>query len=368
MKFAVRKREAEGATIFLHRPPIPEARAAGFSIVELMVAAVILTLILGIIFSITQMISQTWGKSTAKIEAFQAARAAFDTMSRKVSQATLNTYYDYYDNAGNTRASYGTNTSAFTPRRYGRVSDLHFISGRSLVASQITHSLFFQAPEGYTDNTNYTGLETLLNGCGFFIAYDKDNTLPGFVSGLPNKPPDRYRFRLMQFLQPTQSLQVYNPSSSSATGQKAWFQDPLTANPPPVSILSENIIAMAVLPKLSSADAAEAAKQGKPAKLTTDFEYDTRQKSANGLTDHQLPPVIELVMVAIDENSARRFCLDSNVPSFGLGGGIHNLFQDPDKLEDDLKTLTDELIEQRVAYRVFRSEIALRGAKWSSSP
>jgi uncharacterized protein (TIGR02599 family) len=367
MKLAVRMKEAAGATFF-HRLPLSQARFAGFSLVELMVAAVILTLILGIIFSITQMISQTWGKSTAKIEAFQAARTAFDTMSRKVSQATLNTYYDYYDDAGNTRASHGSNTSAFTPHRYGRTSDLHFITGRSLVSNQVTHSLFFQAPGGYTDNTNYTGMETLLNGCGFYLAYDKDNTLPAFVSSLPNKPPDRYRFRLMQYLQPSQSLQVYNPPSASPAGQKAWFQDALSAHPPPVSILSENIIAMVVLPKLSATDAAEAARQGKPAHLTTNFEYDTRLKSAEGVTDHQLPPVVELVMVAIDENSARRFCQDSNAPSFGLSGGMNSLFKDPEKLEDDLKTLTNELIAQHVAYRVFRSEIALRGAKWSSSP
>lgn len=368
MKFAVRMKEAAGTTLFQRRPLISPDRPAGFSIVELMVAAVILTLILGIIFSITQMISQTWGKSTAKIEAFQAARTAFDTMSRKVSQATLNTYYDYYDSAGNTRASYGTNTSAFTPHRYGRTSDLHFITGRSLVPNQVTHSLFFQAPGGYTDNTNYTGMDTLLNGCGFYIAYDKDNTLPAFVGTLPNKPPDRYRFRLMQYLQPSQSLQVYNPPSASPAGQKAWFQDALSASPPPVSILSENIIAMAILPKLSAMDAAEAARQGKPSALTTDFEYDTRLKSAGGETDHQLPPVVELVMVAIDENSARRFCVDSNVPSFGLPGGMNGLFKDSEKLDDDLKTLTNELIAQRVAYRVFRSEIALRGAKWSSTP
>lgn len=366
MKFAVRMRKAADPAV-LHRPPLCRlALPPGFSIVELLVATAILAVILGIIFSITQMISQSWGKSTAKIEAFQAARAAFDSMSRKVSQATLNTYYDYYDATGNTRASYGTNTTGFSPARYGRASDLHFLSGKSLVTGQVTHSLFFQTPSGYSDNTNYTGMDSLLNGCGFYIAYDKDNTLPGFVSALPHKPADRYRFRLMQYFQPSQDLQVYNPPSSGPAGQKAWFQNPLIGNTPPISILSENVIAMAVLPKLSRTDASEAAQQGRPDVLSDTYEYDSRATTAAGLTDHQLPPVLEVVMVAIDENSARRFCVNGSAPTFGLGGGLSGLFQQSDQLDADLKTLTDALIAQHVTYRVFRSEIAVRGAKWSS--
>lgn len=363
MKFAVRKwKAAEAASIPQSSSPRSPS-AAAFSIIELMVAAVILVILLGIIFSITQMISQSWGKSTAKIEAFQGARAAFDTVSRQVGQATLNTYYDYYDSSGKTRASYGTNTQSFTPVRYGRAADLHFISGKSLVPNQITHSLFFQAPVGYANDTNYTGLDSLLNGCGFYIAYDKDHTIPGFVSSLPNKPADRYRFRLMQYMQPSQNLKVYDPAVAN---DKDWFQKPLQQADAPVSILTENVIALVVLPKLSKTDADDAAANSKTSVLAPAYEYDTKKVTSSGITDSQLPPVVEVIVVAIDEISAQRFCVGSSLPDFGVDQTT--LFQSADKLEEDLKKLTDALSSKRIAYRVFRSEVALRGAKWSATP
>jgi uncharacterized protein (TIGR02599 family) len=366
MKFGARMEMAADSVPSHSRGVLSPRDRQAFSIVELLVATVILALILGIIFSITQMISQSWGKSTAKIEAFQGARTAFDTLSRQISQATLNTYYDYFDGAGNTRASYGTNTSTFVPDRYGRFSDLHFVSGKALVPNQIGHSLFFLAPLGYTDDASlYGGLDALLTGCGFFVSYDKDNSVPGFLATLPNKPADRYRFRLMQYLQPSQDLKVYDPA---ATDEKAWFTTPLASDPPPVSILTENIVAFVVLPKLSRADAEDAISKGKVSELAADFEYDTRKVTAAGVTDYQLPPVVEVVMVAIDEVSAQRLCLGNSTPDLGVPGGLSNLFQDASLLETDLKKLTDALIENRAAYRVFRSEIALRGAKWSSSP
>lgn len=340
--------------------------ASAFSIVELLVATVILALILGIIFSITQMISQSWGKSTAKIEAFQGARAAFDTLSRQISQATLNTYYDYFQGTTSRAAALAAGNTTFTPTRYGRYSDLHFISGKSLVPNQVGHSLFFQALLGYTDDTvNYGGMDTLLTGCGFFVAYDKDNSVPGFLGTLPNKPANRYRFRLMQYLQPSQNLKVYDPA---ATDEKAWFQAPLNSNPAPVSVLTENIVAFVVLPKLSRADAEDALAKGKVSELADDFEYDTRKITPSGVTDYQLPPVVEVVMVAIDEVSAQRLCQGSATPDLGVPGGLASLFQDASVLETDLKKLTDALIQNRATYRVFRSEVALRGAKWSSTP
>jgi uncharacterized protein (TIGR02599 family) len=363
MKFAARKWKAAEAASIPESSPHRKLASDAFSIVELLVAAVILVILLGIIFSITQMISQSWGKSTAKIEAFQGARAAFDTVSRQVSQATLNTYYDYYDDAGKTRSSYGSNTTTFTPQRYGRAADLHFISGKSLVPNQTTHSIFFQAPVGYVNDTNYTGMDNLLNGCGFYVAYDKDDTIPAFVSGLPNKPADRFRFRLMQYLQPSQNLKVYDPSASS---DRDWFQKPLQEPNPPVSILAENIITFVILPKLSKTDEDNAAANSKPSVLAAGYEYDTKKITTTGMTDSQLPPVVEVVVVAIDENSAQRFCVGSSLPNLGVDQST--LFQKSEKLEEDLKTLTAALNSKRITYRVFRSEVALRGAKWSSTP
>lgn len=343
-----------------------------FTIVELLAATAIFAIILAVIFGITQQISSAWKNSSAKIEAYQGARGAFSAMTQQIGQATLNTYYDYYDSSGNRRLP--ANSSTFVPARYGRYSDLHFISGgwsspaNTLVPGQVTHAIFFQAPMGYAE-LSYTGMDTLLNACGYYIAYNKDNTRPQFLddSTLPNKPPDRYRFRLMQFLQPSQQLAIYPYTSGS---EKAWFTDPLASSTPPVRILAENIVALVILPKLSTAEDAAGSD------LAPNFEYNSRPAgvtAVQGKTDHQLPPVLEIIMVAIDEPSAQKICTGSSMPDFGIPGGMASLFKNVANLNDlangapgDLKKLTNALEACHVGYRVFRSQVALRGAKWSA--
>jgi len=329
-----------------------------FTLIEMLAATAVLIVILGVTFSITQQISRAWTNSSSKIETFQQTRAAFDVINRQIGQATLQTYYDYYDSGGNRRTA--ANSSTFQPAYYGRYSDLHFVSGRALVTNQISHALFFQSPVGYSDNSMYKGMDTLLNACGFYITYDKDHSRPAFLNDgtLPNPPADHYRFRLMQFLQPDQSLQVY----ASSTGT-SWFTGPMTSGAPPVRILAENVVALVFLPKLAKGEDETATA------LTDDFEYNTRYAKATfpqQLSDSQLPPVVEVIMVAIDEPSALRICTGPTAPDFGLPGGVNSLFKDVSLLDADLKKLADAFNAKRISYRIFRSQVALRGAKWSS--
>ena len=81
-------------SIRLHPP-------SGFTLIEMLVSVVVLLIIMGIIFQITSETGSLWKGTTAKIQAFQAARAGFESMSRRISQATLNTYYDYFDSSYN---------------------------------------------------------------------------------------------------------------------------------------------------------------------------------------------------------------------------------------------------------------------------
>lgn len=341
-----------------------------FTIIELLAATAILGIILAVIFGITQQISNAWKNSSAKIEAFQGARGAFSAMTQQIGQATLNTYYDYYDAGGNRRVAGDAN---FKPAKYGRYSDLHFVSGGwsgsgSLAPNQVTHAIFFQAPMGYATAVNstldYSGMDTLLNACGYYIVYNTDNTRPQFLddSTIPNSPPNRYRFRLMQFLQPSQQLAIY-PYVSGA--EKNWFTTPLDSPTPPVRIVAENIIALILLPKSSTIE-----DQGADS-LAPKFEYDTRSPAGVPDQKHQLPPVVEIIMVAIDEPSAQKICTGSAMPDFGISGGLSGLFKNASDLNDaggtpgDLAKLTKALEGRHVGYRVFRSQIALRGSKWS---
>ncbi len=338
----------------------------------MLVAMAVLLLMMGIIFKITQSTADTWRRSTGKIEGFREARGAFDAMTRAVSQATLNTYFDYVNSSGDYINS--ANSSAFTPDHYARRSDLHFVSGKQLlsgtsVPNPTTHSLFFQAPLGYTNSTTYQDMDALLNACGFYVCYGTDITKPSFLTTVSS----RYRYRLIQFTQPAQNLSIYD---SSITGNDPswnntnWFISPLqqdlsASTPSTFFQLAENIVALVVLPKYSSVDQTT----GGNGTLSSDYEYDSRNRSSSA-TLHQLPPVIQIVLVAIDEASAVKLGNSATPPNLG----ISSLFQLSSKLADDLTTLGNNLAavpgnsagnKIPLRYEIFQADIAIRGAKWS---
>ncbi len=106
----------------------------GFTLIEILVAIAVLSVLMVLVFSVIEDTSRIWRRSTAKIEAFQDARNAFQLITRTLSQATLNVYYDYFDSGGSSMAAYqrASNSSAlesFTPDRYGRQSELSFQIG-----------------------------------------------------------------------------------------------------------------------------------------------------------------------------------------------------------------------------------------------
>jgi len=323
--------------------------ASGFTLIELMVAVTILAVIMLIVASFTQQAGKTWQSSQAKVESFQGARAGFEAMTRRLSQVTLDNYYGYV------YASDG-----MTPIRYERKSELHFVCGKNLLPNrQVTHAVFFQVALGYTDDTDYAGMGNLLNACGYFVQYADDGSRPAFLS---SQPP-RYRFRLMQFTQPTQELSVY----SNASDPLAWFRVPLGtgANTSPVRQLAENVLALVILPKRTTGDQSSSGK----GVLSPDYEYDSKDQNGANAEDtyNQLPPLVEVVMVAIDEPSAQRLGNTESMPNLGLA----DLFQQSAREYDDLSVLENTLQGKgdgsvKLNYRIFRADVPIRAAKWSA--
>ena len=99
--------------------------------------------------------------------------------------------------------------------------------------------------------------------------------------------------------------------------------------------------------------------------LAPDYTYDSTKTNANPQLNpkNQLPPVVQLTMVAVDEKSVARLGLssigDANV--FGLS----TLFNDTTKFAGDLATLEKTLATKRVRYRIFTTNVQIRAAKWS---
>lgn len=351
---------------FHHFRGLGKLQRPAFTLLELLVAMSVLSLVMVLLFSMVNSVSGLWRRTTGKIATFQEARAGFETMTRKLSQATLNTYWDY-----------DPPVSAGVPTRYVRQSDLHFICGQadtllggSIDDELVTHSVFFQAPIGYSaktaQGTSNVQLENLLNSSGFFVQHgsdadDRPNFLKPFV-------PARTAYRLMELWQPTEEFSVY----SHPAGALEWFTQPLASTPSAARPLAENIIAMVLWPRRAVEDV------GDP--LTTDYSYDSRRYvTAPGnalaeLTRNQLPPIVAVTMVAVDQASARRLeeplsgkeeVLGTGALFMSLGSG-DNIEDQEEAYAIDLSRLEAFLREHRLNYRFFTTNVSIRQAKWNA--
>ncbi len=376
-------------------------RRHGFTLVEVLVSIAIVSVMLIALMTMVAQISNTWLFATNRASQFTEARNGFESITRRLSQATLNTYMDYVSVSGNNvtyRSSLSAaNTASFVPNSYARASELRFISGPNLAGSNSStpvrpsHAVFFQAPLGFaSDQTDFGGLSNLLNTWGYYIEFNSDiANAPTFVSSLSTFVP-RYRFRLVEMMEPSESLSVYKYTNgnvgltSSQPSGMNWFTDPLNAGSYS-RVLAENIVALVITPKLSPQDQIAAAPGGTGGDglLAPNYSYDStstgQAQSAPNATvagilnsRNQLPPLIQVTMVAVDETSYKRFQgTSTTAPDLGLG----TLFQtvgdttNPSNpgYAQDLQTLENTLQAQKLNYRVFSTTISVKSAKWSSS-
>lgn len=361
-------------------------RERGFTLVELMISMALLSIVTLLLISTTNSTSSLWRYTTNRIEEFRGARTGFEEITRNLSQATLNTYWDYFYEPGKT-----------VPSKYIRQSDLRFLSDRTETIfagaptlsawRRPTHGVFFQAPLGMVDDpTNFSGLENLLNTWGYYIEFNKD-TRPALIDNLKHGPPVRLRYRLMEIMEPSNSLSIYSYTSSNKTyNKKDWIYNPVSnyalapkppdppAQPPQLNhVLAENVVALLLLPKLSPADAAKISAGGPAASLAPAYQYDSTASAVSGelSTQNQLPPVVQVTLVAIDETSAARAAkhtasfdplLSSNRPDYDAS---LNAFTKADDYDKDLTALQRSLADQHLGYRVFTTDVSIRAAKWS---
>lgn len=334
-----------------------KSRASGFSFVELLTVVAVLSILMTLIFSAIDGMGKIMQGSKVKVQSFQRARIVFESIGRKIGQATLNTYWDYDPPLDQIK-------SGEVPKQYIRYSELHFISGaaKTLIGSgngnvNPGQAVFFQAPLGMSSVSN---LPTLLNALGYYVEFGDDgsNRPTFFPNPSAGGPSVRYRYRLMEFSQMAENLSVYQ------SGGYDWFQDNLaTASNP----LAENVILLAVLPMESSQ------KDPEGDDLAPDFLYDSRLDNhtpgtSQPDTAHQLPPLVELIMVTIDETSAAR--LQGNSQTAPLQLGLEKLFLEAAKRDEDIQTLEDILNAKagnqggntiRMKYRIFRTKVTLSG-------
>lgn len=361
-------------------------RKLAFTLVEMMVATAVLALLVTLLARVLGDTASLWTRTTAKVDQFRGARGAFETLTTRLAQATLNTYWDYeYDNpASLTRL----------PVKYTRRSELRFIAGPSTQLlgkdsrERPTHAVFFQAPFGETESRTasgveeFGGFENLLCAWGYYLEYAGDqDQRPAFLP--TDKFPPRYRYRLMELRLPAEDNRIYSLTSGLELAkqnyaQRNWFADSVNAPGSPRSrVAAENVIAMIITPRLSRSDE-EPLKAGKGtyySPLAPDYLYDSAPTTAaypDGRVNpvHQLPPLLQVTLVAIDETSMQRLNLGANARDpFGLERDAR--FTRTDNFSKDLlqtgdqQSLENQLIRRGVNYRIFSTNVVIRGAKWS---
>jgi uncharacterized protein (TIGR02599 family) len=351
------------------RMPRTRRYSAAFTLVEVLVAATILVVMVGFMIVVMDQTTRIWSGSSAKVEQFREARSAFERVSTRLSQATLNTYWAYDDDK--------------KPTRYLRQSELRFIAGSAPgllgstgpgdTSARVAHTVFFNAPLGITANVNYTGLENALNTIGYFVELGDDSAQrPDFMKSMVDAIPLRWRFRLMEFSQPTENFSLYQWTSgtpgfdTSALGE--WYKTDVNNAAVLKRVVAENVIAFVVTPRLAKTEEAAfplAASNPDFSPLAKDYRYDSTSTDNDPRINpkNQLPPVVQLTMVAVDEKSAARLGLSStgDADVFGLS----TLFSDTTEFASDLATLEKTLATKRMSYRVFTTNVQIRAAKWS---
>ena len=386
-------------------PPARRTRRRAFSLIELMVSTAVLAMLLIVVFQMLRGMQVTWKRTRQDVGEFKEARQAFEDISRRVSQSTLNTYFSY---------RYDEQTVNGITLRMGREiipqSELHFVCGPAeelgitqknsrQVGQRYSHAIFFQAPFGFCidedkknkEQLQYEKMNGLMNGWGYYVEFNTDELdRPQFLKQLDNSPKPRPRYRLMEFRQPTEYLQVYKlhlrelDKSASKDKVYEWFNEGLYSVNSDWNnsledrdtegffrtsrVLADNIVAMILHPR-----EADEKRESTKDELAPDYHFDSRRFQWGGkgkiatATKHQLPPVIDVTFVAVDEVSFNALCVREGIKS----ADDDPEFLDKDaftKVQDfrkDLKALETKLVSKKLDYRVFNTSLRIRESKWT---
>jgi len=346
----------------------PRRSSGGFSLIELMVAMGILSVLMLMMTVLIDEIQKSWNYSENRLGQFREARVAFDLMAKNIGQATLNTYWDL---------SYDQSTGDVDG--YIKASELHFLTvdadelSASATQQPTGHAVFFQAPLGFS--TNFRNLNNLFNGRGYFVAYGSDERFrPSFVDA-----EDRYRFRLMEFRPPAEENQVFADGLDERERNERqeftdWFKHTLSVGQGDfeehLNPLAENIITLIVAPRDSIESVGEDRTKDTYSRIARNYEFDSNTEDPDlKKFSQQVPPLVRVTMVAMDEASAVRLGNEQSMPDLVPD----NLFDDTENYEADVIALSDHLNnfsmngqDMTINHRVFSTLVLLRSAKWST--
>lgn len=340
----------------------------GFTLVELLISMTVLAIILLVSVQFLTQTQRTWSRGISRIEQFREARMAYEGITQSLRQSVLNTYLTYKYNSSATPTV--PQSAQEAPTQYIRQSELQFVTGKTthLVAgassgSLVTHSVFFQARLGVSDRDGYEALNRLLCGRGYFVMHGNDDAYRP-----PHVAKKRERFRLWEYRPASEDNSIYSVKPGE------WFKDSVSSvisasetkgKPSNTRPVAENIIALIISPQVTADDAMNLHLD--TTWIAPNYAYDSVSTTGSSInnpqgTQHMLPPIVQVTLVAIDEASAQKLAekYPDSVPQLVPSGS----FARCSDYKTDMAALEGRLLDEHLNYRVFTSAIALRNSKW----
>ena len=389
------------------RPYRLRGRSA-FTLVELMISITILVILMLVVTQVIGIVQRNWVRSNARVSQFREARVAFDTLTRNISQATLNTYWESASDPFRTDAAGQQVTRA---RANVRQSELQFVCGpttRLLTSASGSkenypgHAVFFQAPLGVTrlvaatgSQANTENMVNLLCGRGYFVEWGDDQPYrPPFLNQLTSVPP-RFRLRLMEYSPTSEMNRIYSDGfrlidpndRTKIVNSRRWFQEALTTTVQSSETvdsraftrpIAENILTLVISPRIETTVASSSGNI-EPFSIAREYEFDSTLVTSPGSsagsspqgTQHQMPPLLLVTMVALDQRGGESLSSNNDLRQKVLAE-TSTLFTNAADYAADLEGTAEEpgklkkiLLENKLDYRVFTTTIALKQARWS---
>ena len=388
----------------------------GFTLIELLLSMVILASLMLLITNVISVTQKTWSRSNTSVSQFREARMAFELISRNLSQATLNNYWQSVDTTGNTTSTFNTlGQNPAQPKSYVRQSELQFVCGNTsdLLSGAEQgkypgHGVFFQATLGNVSSVTGGSVDTenmvnLLCGRGYFINWGDDKYFRPSILSSSNSVPTRTRYRLMEYNPTAEMNRIYDstlrpivsPTNPSVNFSKKWFQDAVsesaqaqsddkdttTTHRAFVRPVADNIIALVISPQIPN----NATGNENVTKYAPNYTWDSTQTQNPGAptppnvagqisqgTQHLLPPLLNITMIAVDSVGGETLAQSANGIQKELSDELAKDFKsatgynDPDSAYNkDLASVTSLLVKKHINYRVFTTTVILKQAKWS---
>jgi len=204
----------------------------------------------------------------------------------------------------------------------------------------------------------------------------------------------KYRFRLLEFAQPTEDFSVYS-STAKPSYNLDWlnpFSAPGSVSQPRARVLAEDVVLLVALPRLAPKHEAELATKlgisdysltnsdSRGTLLSPNFHYDSRawqsgypagervKANSDGLVlaevmRNQVPMIVDLLMVSIDANSVERFDWAAGAPP-AVFQVPTDAFTDAARLKTDLEAYTKQLTDANIRFHVFQTAVPIETGIW----